>query len=291
MKLRILSIVALFSFIFAGDLFAQMENPLEMVQEKEPILIGPVFGYNRSMHTADIPSFAGDALCPTFSDGSNNGFYGGLSIEYLFGKQGASTQSLIFRGTYSTLPAYFEEGGDTYPSEVIERDPVTNEIVNRYLIESSTLHSNEITYDLFEVDVLYKLNFIGNKQPLGLLVGPTFGFGLTKNWNQQYKLIEPLNVQFEEEFIDNNGDGVNDISYSADRRTIYLEDGEIENSSSFRFGLKVGLQYEIQIGNGWMLVPVVMYNLGVTNLSTDLDWRVNALQMGIDLRYAWKILG
>lgn len=279
MNLRLLTIVTLISFVFIGDLFA--ETPIMPEQEKKPILIGPILGYNRSMHTADIPSFAGEALCPSFSDGVNNGFYGGLSLEIPFGEYTVSTQSLIIRAAYSTLPASFEEGGDTYPSEVIERDPNTNEIVNRYIIESSTIHTNEISYDIAEVDLLYKLNFLGNQIPLGFLVGPAMGFAMTKTWDQQYKLTKPLNVQFEEQ---------PGVKYSPDRRTIYLNEGDIENSSSFRFGLKVGLQYEIKVGET-MIIPVAFYNFGVTNLSSDLDWRVNALQIGVDIRYAWRIWG
>lgn len=281
MKLRLLTVVTLLFFVTFGSLFSQ-ENPLMPKQEKRPILLGPIFGYNRVMHTVELPSFADDALCPSFSDGQDNGVFFGFSFEYLIGDITNSNQSIILRAMYSTLPSYLEVAGDDYPSEVIIRDPQTNEITDRFLINSSTIHTNEISYDVFATELLYKINPFGNSMPIGFTVGPTVDMVMTKDWDQQYKLTKPLNVQFEEE------PGYN---YSADKRTIYLNEGEIEGSSSLRIGLKLGVQYEVEFIKGWMLIPNVSYNLGITDVTDEYDWRVNALQLGIDLRYAWRILG
>jgi hypothetical protein len=38
---------------------------------------------------------------------------------------------------------------------------------------------------------------------------------------------------------------------------------------------------------GMYIVPAVFYNFGVTNLNSDFDWRVNALQIGVDLRFSF----
>jgi hypothetical protein len=41
--------------------------------------------------------------------------------------------------------------------------------------------------------------------------------------------------------------------------------------------------------NTLTIVPAMYYNFGVTNLSSQESWRVNALQVGVDLRWAVKL--
>jgi len=65
-----------------------------------------------------------------------------------------------------------------------------------------------------------------------------------------------------------------------------MHEGDIQDVSKLRIGLKVGLQYEINIPGQFYLVPAVYYNLGLTNLSQEEDWRVSALQIGLDIRRA-----
>lgn len=262
------------------DVFSQGgNNPLMPTKVRLPIYIGPVFGYNMSQHSVELKSFATDPLCPTFVDGSDDGYYVGFSGEYILGDVRTSKSSILMKVVYNNLPAYLEKGGDTYPSRITivddQGNPVGEEIIN-----SSTLHTQEIKYSLITVEAFYKFNPIQG-MGLGFVVGPTFDFSLEKSHIQTMELIEPLNAQFK---IPDDGIPAG-MRYENNNRTIIVKDGDIPESSGFRFGVKAGIQYEILLGPMY-IVPGAYYNFGVTNLSSQEDWRVNAIQMGIDIRFA-----
>lgn len=245
-------------------------NPLAPQKEAIPFYFGPVVGYNRVLHSAELSSFGEqDFLCPVFENGSANGYFFGISFEYLLGGAKNSTQSIIARLLYNSMPANFEVTGDEYPSNLINTDTGESEIVN-----SSTNHVNEVVYDMITFEAQYKLNLFDTE--FGVIVGPTFDFAMTKDQNQLFQLVTPENARFEQEA---------GATYSDDGRTLIVKDGEIENSEAFRFGLKFGVQYEIILNNGMYVVPNFNYNFGVTNLSADDDWRVSAMQFGVDIRF------
>ncbi len=251
------------------------ESPITLAGGKKPIYVGPVLGFNRSLHTVSLKSFSDDALCPVFENGSQNGFYAGLSIEYLLGDAKDSKSSIIAKFLYNRLPASLEVSGDEYPSRVRLSDGTEREIT------SITDHKQEINYDLITFEVFYKLNLFDT--PFGITVGPTIDFAMSKEQTQTMELIEPLNAQFVPD--DDNPD----VRYSDDLRTIYVKEGDIENSASTRFGIKAGVQWEINM-QGWYIVPHAHYNFGITNLTSAEDWRVNAFQVGVDARWALRIL-
>jgi len=283
MKLRFLLAFLVVLIALPGiGLYAQAdpENPLMPTYERPPVYIGPVIGYNRAMHTVDLASFD-DAICPRFEDGQANGFFVGMSFEQHLGKDiKSSTSSFIFRVLYNTMPASLEVSENPIPSLITivnaQGEPIGEDIVN-----SSTLHTQDITYSLITAEVMYKINPIPGL-PLGFTVGPTFDFAMTKTQDQRYNLVLPLEAQFRVNQAEADAKG---YRYIKDDRTIVVKEGDIPNSNGFRFGIKAGMQIELLAGK-WTVVPGIFYNLGVTNLSSAENWRVNVLQMGVDLRYA-----
>jgi hypothetical protein len=276
MKVRILLLaLAALIFIQTVDVLAQESeaDPLNPGSTSTAIYLGPVLGYNRSMHSVKLSSFVDDPLCPFFENGSNNGFYAGLSYEQIFGNKVGSKHSLIARVLYSTLPSSFSKEGDVYPSLVDDgKGGYTT-------VNSSTRHTIEVAYNLICVEIMYKFNAIGN---LGLTAGPTFDFPIKKTLVQNYEIVQPDNVQFKR-----NPDYIaKGYQYLNSDRTIQVMNGDIPGASGFRFGLKFGLQYEIITGAKYYIVPAVYYNLGLTNVTTKESWKVNALQAGVDVRFA-----
>lgn len=287
MRIYLLTLAILLS-LFSVDSFAQdqLETPLEPYQETRPIFIGPVFGYNRSMHSVSLKTFADAgnvnvAPCPTFENGQSNGFYVGFTWEYILGKDFKNANSsIITRVMYQTMPSYLEIGGKEYPSLVSIVDPATGEVKEQTVVMSSTLHTLKVDYSMVTAEVVYKLNpFEGMN--LGFTLGPTFDYALTKTYSQQFKLVTPRNASF----IRPPDWETLGIKYENNDRTIIINDGDIPNSSAFRFGLKAGIQYEILFGRMYV-VPGIQYNFGITNLSSDQSWRVNALQIGFDVRFS-----
>jgi hypothetical protein len=148
-----------------GSMVAQQElgarsNPLVPERSAPRIYLGPVVGYNRSLHSSGFQSVAGDVLCPQFEQGTDNGFYVGMSFEYLLGKPRDSKSSIIARVLYNNLPAGYTVPGDTLPSLSNTGEVVTS-VVD---------HTADIKYALLDVEVMYKLNLFNSN--FGVTVGP-----------------------------------------------------------------------------------------------------------------------
>lgn len=272
--MRNICFVVLTIMVFtAGEMFAQQElsNPLVPARGKPRIYIGPVGGYNRSMHSSGFQSVAGDVLCPDFSTGTANGYYFGMSAEYLLGKPESSKSSIVVRVVYNNLPANYEQSGDTLPS----KDPSNNAVV-----QSVVRHVAEIKYQTVDLELMYKLNLFNSN--FGVIVGPTIGMVVGSSKQQRMELIEPLNAVFDPSVVEQEG---KKITYINNNRGIITYDGEIADRQALRIAVKAGVQYEMPIGR-LLLVPSVNYNFGITEVSPTDNLRINALQAGVDLRFA-----
>ncbi len=254
-----------------------LADPLRPVQVRVPVLLGPVVGYNRAVHTADIASFVDDPLCPFFTNGTANGFYVGFSFEYLLGSAVDSRSSIIARVLYNTMPANFEKEGDKHPSLVEDQSQPTG----YRTVESTTRHAIEVAFSTLTAEFCYKFNFLDN---LGVTVGPTFDFPLSKNMTQVYQLLEPNYVQFKrnQEALDKG----EIVRYEDNDRTIVVYDKDVPEAAGFRLGLKAGLQYEIILGKRYFIVPAFYYNYAVTKFSSVENWFVHAIQFGVDIRFS-----
>lgn len=277
LKTSIFLIAAIILLLSSFNLKAQMESPIDLEYERPPIYIGPTLGYNRSLHSVELRSFADDALCPVFENGQSSGFWIGLTWEQPLGEVKNSNSSIIVRGLYSTLPASLEVSGESYPSLVSQYN-AQGQVISNTVVTSSTVHTNEVNYSVVSLEVAYKLNPIPGIN-LGFTLGPTFDFALAKTQNQEFNLLKPDNASFDPS--QNPG-----YTYKNANRTIVVADGDIPESSAFRLGIKAGIQYEIILKNRAYVVPAVYYNFGATNLTSAEDWRANALQVGVDVRFA-----
>lgn len=275
-----ISATIIFSTLFSVTLQAQDEDdPLAPKLARTPIYIGPTVGLNRALHSVDLSPAAklpgGTAAgCEPFTNGSAMGFWVGGTFEYQLGDAVNSKSSIITRLLYQTMPASMEViNSDNYPSIVTNSDGSTREVF------SYTRFNNEVVYSLLSLDIQYKLNLFESN--FGITVGPTIDIGMTKTQDVTMNLVEPLEAQFKpDQDLINQG-----LIYENNNRTIVLERGDIPQSSAIRFGIKAGVQYEILM-EGYYIVPSFNYNFGVTNLTSENDWRVSALQFGVDIRFA-----
>lgn len=254
-----------------GSMVAQQElgarsNPLVPEKSAPRIYVGPVVGYNRSLQSSGFQSVAGDVLCPEFTEGTGNGYYFGGSIEYLLGKPRDSKSSLIARVVYEYMPASYTEPGDNLPS--------LDE--NGEVVYSTVEHTADIKYSFLDLEVIYKLNLFNSN--FGIVVGPTVGFVMNSERVQQMSIVEPLNAAFDPTFCP-------ECEYTNNGRTVITGRDDIPDHAPLRIAVKAGVQYEMPIGR-LLLVPCVYYNFGITEVSPSDNLRINALQVGFDLRFA-----
>lgn len=279
MKLRPISSIFAISIFMLGAATGSGQdgaNPLEPEKAPTRIYIGPVGGYNRSMHTGEFqsipPELNNDNLvpCPVFNGGTNNGFYVGGTMEYILGNPKDAVSSIVGKIVFNSLPASFDVPGIPYP--------VVNEETGEP-VSTTVQHVSEVRYQTIDADFLYKLNLFDSK--FGVIAGPTIGFALgAAQQEQRFELLEPTSATFKP--LNNP-----DLKYSNNNRTITVRDGDLPNASGFRLGIKAGVQYEQPLfRNKFFLVPHIFYNFGVTKLTSAESWRVNAIQTGVDLRFA-----
>lgn len=267
---RVASVVLVLVFGALGIVQAQQElaNPLEPNKSKPRIYVGPVAGYNRSLHSSGFQSVSGDVLCPDFTSGTANGYYLGFSAEYMLGKPSESKSSIIARVVYNYLPANYEQPGDKLPSI----DGSGN------VVYSTVRHVAEIKYSTIDLEAIYKLNLFNSN--FGVVIGPTVGIPVSVSREQRMELIEPLNAQFDPTLYPDNK-----YKYLNNNRAIVTGEDNIPDKSSIRLAIKAGVQYEMPIGR-LLLVPCIYYNFGITQVSASNNLRINAIQAGVDLRFA-----
>jgi hypothetical protein len=267
---RIVVAIAMMAIVAGGDMIAQQElaNPLEPAKGRPRVYVGPVVGYNRALHASGFQSVAGDILCPEFTQGTGNGFYVGGSFEYLLGKPENSKSSIIARVLYNYMPAFYDQPGDTLPS----LDAGGN------VVQSSVRHVAEIKYSTVDIEAMYKLNLFNSG--FGLVVGPSVGFVIGSDREQRMELVFPLNATFDTATFNNP-----EYIYINNGRGIILKQDQLPERAAIRIAVKAGVQYELPIGR-LLLVPSVYYNFGITEVSPTDNLRINALQAGVDLRFA-----
>jgi hypothetical protein len=285
MKVRLL-LLALVAVLFLNlNAFSQddeEESPVGQIKQSKSFYIGPFAGVNMVTHSAEIAPFNSvvdpELMCKKFQDGDGLGFYGGLSFEVLLGEDAKnSNMSIIGRLGYSTLPGSFEQPQDTYAS-IVRRTDEPSEIVF-----STVKHEAEVSYNIVFLQGLFKWNPIENNG-LGILVGFDAGLPITKTITQEYMLVESGDLTFEALTDDQEAAG---YVLSDDKKTVTVKDGiDIEDAGAFRLGLVFGVQYEINTGSSMYIVPNFLYNYGVTGVSSAYTWNINAIQAGIDIRWA-----
>jgi len=244
-------------------------DPLNPSVAPPRLYVGPVVGYNKVFQTGNFLSFSDPVRCPTFKDGSGNGYFGGITAEFLIGDPKNSKASIIVRAVYNNMPSSFTEEGDNLPSLVIQDG-------KQIVIRTTTQHVAEIQYTTADLEIMYKLN-LGNS-PLVIMAGLAPGFAIKKHIEQRFELISPDNVQFVP--------GTDPkVTYDPFFRKATVQDGDIPNAAGLRFAIKAGVGYEF-ILKKIFVVPSVNYNFGLTNMTTTESWKVSALQAQIDIRFA-----
>lgn len=264
-----MKVFLLLSFVMVASLISlkAQDNPLEFTNTVKRIYVGPAAGVNLTGNGGSFSSLSGEANCPIFSAGNAPGFYLGITAEYMLGEDANSNSSIIARLLYDNMPIFFRVDGENKPVQDL----------NGAVLDSKTNHEIQITYPMITTEILYKLNPFGNL--FGFTVGPSFGIPIGGAQEERLNLILPESAQFIKV------PGEDPAKYTNFDRTYIYYDGVIPNANPFRLALKVGAHLEISQGK-MLIVPNVNYNFGITTVNSKDSWRINALQAGVDVRFA-----
>jgi|SRR5579883_1115786 len=253
----------LFAFFVSQQLIAQEavipDNPLFPNPRPKRIFIGPMVGYNSNFHSGGFLTLGAPSLavpdCGSFNTGGGNGILAGLAAEYWF-KPGGAT-ALQLRVYYEQKPGTFTSTGTPIPYF---------NTTNNQLLYFQRDYEVQAQYNLINVEITYKYDIPGLPH-FGIEIGPKFGFLMSSQYHQ-YQTLTPAG------FVFPNGSNQDDI----------VPTENIPGATSFRFGLKGGLQYEALLGPV-LVTPAVWYDLGVTKVVD--TWTVSSLGGSIEFKYGF----
>lgn len=219
--------------------------------------------------TSSIGIIAGYNRFPIFTTDSKHGFYSGLSYEMKLGEKVAySKSSIILRGMYESMPTFFSVPGSSYPLR----------LSNGSEVRTITRHATYIEYNIATVEAVYKQNLFGSS--FGITVGPSFSIPISTSIEKRFELLYPTDMKFDKD------PSIPDERYEDEYRTIITQPkDDIKELNPFRFALKCGVHYELLLERT-IVVPHIGYNFGITNTSSVDGVRINALQAGVEVRFA-----
>lgn len=140
----------------------------------------------------------------------------------------------------------------------IEADDYT-EIYADYVIDPSiNAIVSEHTLKMYFIDAI----------PLSVKAGINIGIPVTKTFEQYTEIVSPEGIKFET---------------GSNRANEYT--GDIPSATSLYFGLTFGIGYDIYKSNNYIITPEVKYNLGLNNVTSDVDWKISTIQAGVSFAY------
>lgn len=258
----------LFIFITVQFVAAQEDipdNPLFPKPRPKRIFVGPMVGYNSNFHSGGFRTLGAaglsDAECGDFTKGSGNGLLFGLAAEYWF-KPGGPT-ALQLRVYYEAKPGKFTS--ESSPLPVV--DTAKGDIY--YFTRT---HTVEAVYNLLNVEIQYKYNLPGTR--FGVAIGPKFGF-LS---GSEYYQVQSVPAGFGFPNPADTTQLVNEL--------VLVPRGPIPEVAGFRLGIVAHLQYEVLLGP-FLVTPRVLYDLGVTKVSSAASWAVSSLAGTVEIKYGF----
>ncbi len=241
--------ILIIGLIISANSFAQ--------ENSSPSRIGLYGAYGFNSHTADFNSLTGlVSCCPDYKDASGSGLiFGAIFEQYI-----ASKLYIGVRLGYYSFKGEFE-------NDEIQTvyDYTTDDAVD------ATFRHNfnpEFAYLSFQPELSY--NPIAG---LMLRAGVRTDFlNISSDFDHSETIINPEYLNYE--------NGTN---------TRLNSEGEIEDLVKTNFSVTLGLGYDIALSdnNKFYLTPEISYQLGLTDIVKDKDWKVNIFTAGLSFKYAF----
>ncbi len=253
--MRKLYIVVTVCLLFSLSI-CQAQTKREVLKKQDslnlyPSKFGLLFNYNLNSHPASFSKITDYSFCnPGFEDGSGSGLSFGALYEYQLSKKLSIGARLVYLGLDGSFSS------SEYKLVGHMGDSVTGKI--NYEFDA---YLNTVALEpTFNYNVFKDLN---------LHLGANVGFLLTKNFDQLERIVEPDGVPFSDgEYVHNQ-----------------FSDIEITNASSFQASILAGASYELPMSENFIIAPEISYQYALTNIASDLDWKVNSLRLGASIKY------
>lgn len=203
--------------------------------------IGPQIGANLVTHSGD---FITDFCQCSFEDGSGAGVSVGIELGHML----SPWLGLAVKAVYSGMGADY--------SYFLMRDAVLIETGETVPARHERTNRVELGYFAFN-PVLQLHPFNG----MYVFAGPAVGFTTAGTMEYTLKIAD-------DRYMFDIGD--------PDARVVEADNGDIPGLESLRLDLRFGIGANLRLGRGFLISPEVSYNLPMTTISSDDNWKAEA---------------
>ena len=198
------------------------------------------------------------SCCQNFDVATGFGYNVFVGGEYLF-------QNKLLGLPYS---ADFLFSWNNLSAKYAIKEKLANVITGNDYIEAFSEHSLDASIQSFIIEPGIKIEPL-NSIPLSFRVGLKLGmlFGMT--FIQEERILSPSWITYKE----------------TGTKIKYHYSGDIPNASKVCSALSFGFGYEAIKSGNFSITPIINFNYGLNNITSDLDWKISSLHAGISIGY------
>lgn len=219
---------------------------------------GVIGGATRNTHDTRATVFTGGAECGAFSDGTGNGWTGGLVGEFPLLRPWLDL---------SALATVAERGGE-FGQVVTGGLPVLDPNTDTYT-ELKRRHSYSAGLRSFVAELGVRVTPI-ESIPLYVRATTAIAFPISPSFEQREEILSPVGVLYPE-------------TNTAERE---VASGSIDNATQFA-SIAGAIGYDIPLGPRLTAAPEISYYHPLGDLTSLYRWRVTTLQGALSLKYSF----
>lgn len=222
-----------------------------------------VFGHGLlGIHSANFPWLPEtQSCCSGFTGSANVGLNAGVLLEFPLSDNFLVGTRCLFSNT---------------PFSMMTREPINNIIVNGVGRNGAFEHKLFGSYSTVSVEPMVSQRLF---ETFFVHFGVSIGTIISSNYSQLQQITEPSGIGT---FLDSNGN-------DSHKRTRNEFSGKLPNPSLI-FSPIIGavIEFPMDKKKTLLIVPELFFQLGITNVISDVNWKTNALFFGISLKYSPK---
>ncbi len=249
-----LLLVVPFSGGASFSLSAQTMNNSSAMQRET----GLFANFNINSHRADFQQLSPDypTCCPLFEEGDGAGFNGGLLYTWPW------TDAL---GLQPRL------GVHSFSGTLLREEPTQVASPGGELVDGIFEHSIDATLISVGLEPLLEFQLFSG---FSLYGGPYLAYRAVASFEQKEEITQPDFGVFEDT--------------QTRVRNRFADD--VPDLERLALGLSFGLSYDLPLNSTRtaLLAPEVFYTLGLNNISSSVDWQVDALRVGVAVKWVHK---
>ncbi len=232
------------------------QDSIAHVQGDPEYFIGMFGGYSFLWHSTDLPIFSTLGDCGNFEDGTSQGYFAGLSLDYILLPD---LLQLSGRLMYDHREVGLQVNCD---NDLTAYDPDSDDYVP-YIRE----HTYDGTLDYLVVDIGARVQPL-ESIPVYFRASADAGVALFgSDYLQEESIVQPEALLFP--------DGLARHPTGS---------GEIDNlATSYGVSAAIGADFELQ--EDFSIHPEIAFRYGLNSLVQDAEWSVNMLRLGVGLRW------